>query len=1267
VQVEAGMVTGGTSALGAYLPRFATEWSTDGRDDRWRVLDVSLCFVDISGFTNLSERLARRGRVGAEELTEVLDFVFSDMLGIAYEKGGVLLKFGGDALLLAFDAEDHARLATEAAVAMRAALRAARTVPTTVGRLNLRMSIGVHTGPCHFFRVGASHRELVICGEGATTVTHMEHTADANEIVVSDATAACLPRSAIGARKGDGNLLRTRGVVPGGPGPVERATIAESELLELLPVALRPYLGSRIESEHRVATVAFIRFEPIDEVFAAGGPTAVADALQHLMRVVQTAVDEEGVTFLATDVDENAGKVILVTGIPRAGDDDDGRMLRALRRIADGAGALRLRIGVNRGHVFAGAIGTAFRRTFTVMGDTVNLAARLMAACPPGSIYATAGVLEGSGTRFATEAVAPFHVKGKAEPVQAYAVGEMLGSREARASSLSALPYEGRQHELATITALVAAARDGKGAVVVVEAERGAGKTRLIDEVCRAAPDAGTLRLQGEPYATATPYLPMRAPLRAVFGIDEGDRAEDAGAHVVAVLERHAPHLLADAPLLAPVLDVALAETASTEALAPEFRRDRLAALVVELLDVLRPGLLFLVLDDAHWFDDATAHLAERLAVACAVRAWVLVAGRRPALGGFEPPVADATITLAPLDDAAAARLIDAATDAAPLRPQERQQLLDRAAGNPLFIEELVTVARARGFDALPESLDVLASVEIDALPPIARRVVRDASVLGRSFPWQLLLDVLGDDDDDLDDVTHQRVAHFLVPDGAGQVRFRHALLQEAAYESLPFRKRVELHRRAGEVIERAGGKDDDAVAPVLSLHFSRARDWPRAWTYARAAAAHAQHAYAPAEVAAQLDIALAAARALGDVPANEVASVLEELGLALTSLGTYEKADDAFRRAAIALKDDPVGRARMLGRRSFVQGEHQGRLSNAVRQARAGLALLDVVRVPDAARVRVQLLAREAEMRFRQGRLAEAARLCGQVMVDAEELDEPRALATAMSVLDACLLEMGRAEEATHMRKVLVLYEALGDRVGVAATLTNLGAVAFFEPNWDEATAAWAKAADAALQAGDVSLAAEAHVNRAEVLVNQGHLAEAEAILVPALRTLESVDNTANIAYAGTQLGRARAFLGDVDDGRGRVETAVATYDQIRSRGGAVEARARLAEVLAFAGDTAAASAFLDEARARAGELGETQLDALLVRVEITIAMIDGRLTGLGARLDEALSTARRLRADYDLLLLLELAERVGLPAGNGERAELTTKLGVVALAPLP
>jgi class 3 adenylate cyclase len=154
-------MTSGRGSLERFVPRVASEWDLDVPGARWRRIDGTLCFVDISGFTNLSEKLARRGRVGAEELTEVLDRVFGNMLRLAYARGGSLLKFGGDALLLMFEGDDHPVQGASAAVEMRAALRKATEIPTSVGVIRLKMSVGLHTGLIDLFLVGDSHRELV--------------------------------------------------------------------------------------------------------------------------------------------------------------------------------------------------------------------------------------------------------------------------------------------------------------------------------------------------------------------------------------------------------------------------------------------------------------------------------------------------------------------------------------------------------------------------------------------------------------------------------------------------------------------------------------------------------------------------------------------------------------------------------------------------------------------------------------------------------------------------------------------------------------------------------------------------------------------------------------------------------------------------------------------------------------------------------------------------------------------------------------------------
>ena len=167
-----------------------------------------MVFADISGFTALSEKLATRGRIGTEELVETLSRVFGGMLAITARRGGQLLKFGGDALLLLFTGPDHARQAASAAVEMRAALREASQIPTSVGKLKLKISIGAHSGAFHLFLVGDRYRQLVVGGPDTTVAMNSETAADAGQIVVSTEMAALLGPKSTKPRP-DGELVVT--------------------------------------------------------------------------------------------------------------------------------------------------------------------------------------------------------------------------------------------------------------------------------------------------------------------------------------------------------------------------------------------------------------------------------------------------------------------------------------------------------------------------------------------------------------------------------------------------------------------------------------------------------------------------------------------------------------------------------------------------------------------------------------------------------------------------------------------------------------------------------------------------------------------------------------------------------------------------------------------------------------------------------------------------------------------------------------------------
>ncbi|MFY9588459.1 MAG: adenylate/guanylate cyclase domain-containing protein, partial [Actinomycetota bacterium] len=295
-----------------YLPRLLLHWIGETPNTPFRELDGTIAFVDISGFTKLSERLAKRGKVGAEELTDAIGTCFTRLLAIAYGNGGSLLKFGGDALLMFFSGAGHAEKAARAAIGMRRELRDIGKMDCSGVPVRLRMSVGVHTGTFHFFLVGESHRELIITGPAASETVLMESTAEAGEIVVSPTTAAQLPPNVVGAAKGPGFLLRREptGIAPERPEPEPR--IDDREILRYVPGAVRDQLlGGTKDAEHRRVTIAFIHFDGMDELLNEEGAFRTSQHLHTLVRDVQQAVDRHEVSFLSSDIDRDGGKIIL--------------------------------------------------------------------------------------------------------------------------------------------------------------------------------------------------------------------------------------------------------------------------------------------------------------------------------------------------------------------------------------------------------------------------------------------------------------------------------------------------------------------------------------------------------------------------------------------------------------------------------------------------------------------------------------------------------------------------------------------------------------------------------------------------------------------------------------------------------------------------------------------------------------------------------------------------------------------------------------------
>lgn len=1230
------------NALARHIPPIALTWDDEAPGQEWRSIDASLVFADISGFTALTERLSARGRIGAEQIIDTLNSIFGSMLVTAAGRGGELLKFGGDALFFMFRGEGHAERACDSAVAMRTLLRHMRP-PEDVGPIRLSMSVGIHSGEVLLLLVGAPTRELLVVGPAATAVTMAEKVAEAGQIVVTEATARRLPATAT-RRQGEVVLLTRRKPVTGAEqAPLDLAPDPD-RLATVFPHDLGGYLGEGIpDPEHRTACIAFVRFAGTDRLLAEAGPDAVAAAVGDVVTGVQAALAPEGVTLLATDVDADGGKFYLASGVPRASEDDEGRMLRAMRAVTAADLPLPVQIGVNRGHVFVAEIGTDFRSAYSAMGDTTNTAARIMGKAPAGTVYAAPVVLERARTAFAATPAGPFPMKGKKAPVPVYAVGPELGFREVRTAS--DLPFLGRQAEVRAVRAAIERVRAGSGGLLTIAGPPGSGKSRLVTESL-AGCDLRVLRLRGEPYGASSAYRIFRDPMRNLLSIDPGEPG-DMGRQLLDALARVAPDLLPLAPLLADLVQVEVPATPQADAIDPQFRPDRLAAMVIGLLSALRPGPLGLVLEEAHWVDAASQQLLQRLADAVAEQPWLVIVVRREDGAGFVPHAGD-QVELGPLPDDVVRDLVIAASGATPLRPHEVDAIVERASGSPLFVAEVMRTAVASGqMEALPESIGGVLAAQIDQLHPQTRRVLRASAVLGRSFRRAVLREVLASEGVDVDRATIEDLAGFLEPDGPLRYRFRTSLVRDAAYEGLAYRIRARLHARAGEAMERLS-TNRDADAATLSLHFAQAGDYARTLQYGRQAGDVARRTYANADAAALYERAVDAARRVPGVDDAERAALLMSLGEVRELAGILEGSIEAYRRAFAATADEAT-RIETLVRRARVQERAGAPRAALLSVARARRIVAQSARV-DVQRFVPQLDTLLALIRLGQEQHRQARMWAVQAVRGARATGDAEALVQALMAIDYADAQLGRTVDGACTREALQLCIEHGFRPRESVARANLGGYAFLAGRWAEAVQWYTSSREAALAAGNAFGAAETDLALAEILIHQGRAGEADPVLRDAVRVLGASGMDFERSYGEMLLAKASLALGDPDRA---VALATRARDRLLQMGHAVtalEASLVLAERATAEGNPAAALRVLDEAEAAAkGEIGGLQPQVSLARARALRA--HGDAAAALAQVRTGLAAARAMELPYDEALLLLMDAEIEAGPGAAEQ----------------
>jgi len=614
------------------------------------------------------------------------------------------------------------------------------------------------------------------------------------------------------------------------------------------------------------------------------GPEAMRDlisafletSLAEVHRYGGTAPQFTGDGFLAlfgaplTHEDHVRRALLAAVAICQAlGDDEAG---------SDNRLNLPVRIGIHSGPVIFGSIGDKLPMDHTVIGDTANIAARLQQAAAPGTILvseATRLLAQGFAR---VEAVGPFFLKGKAEPIAAYRLLEVshrrAGLREWTPAREAA--FVDRDDELAILRGFLRQAENGRGQMVGIVGEPGIGKSRLLAEFHRQIGQGRVFWVEGRclSYGTQIPYLLLLDLLRSNWGIGEADTPAVIADKVHSGLRAVGMEPDQDGAVLLDLLEIKNGD-GSPAPTNPETVKDKTFEILCRLcIRASRARPLVLVLEDLHWVDKVSEEFFAVLADHLRDARILVIATYRP---GYRPLWIDKSYAgqtpLQPLSRDDSIHIVRSMVRAERLVELVTEDIVTKADGNPFFLEQLALHAgeakNLRSDLMVPNTIHEVVMARIDRLPEGTKQLLQIASVIGREFSLALLRAVwegTGSLDNLLNELSDLEFVYERVDAEEAIYVFRHALTQETAYGSLLERHRRAYHGVVGGALEQLYPGRTDEIAELLAFHFGRSDEAEKSVDYAILAAEKSQRRWANDEALTYFNGAL---RQLGSLPDN--------------------------------------------------------------------------------------------------------------------------------------------------------------------------------------------------------------------------------------------------------------------------------------------------------------------------------------------------------------------------------------------------------------
>ena len=852
--------------------------------------EAAVLFVDISGFTALTERLAQKGSIGVEELTTHLNAYFGQLIELIIAHQGDIINFAGDAMLAIWPAES---LSLD--IATYCAAQCALAILNDLGEYQapnaqLRLHIGIGAGNLKEFYIGGTNGrwEYLVAGEPIAQMALAEMAAGIGE--------ACLSLTAWELIKDQfvGQLLASNVVRLEGFNLLK--SVADRRLINLVesaPLTIYDEMQERLEryvslgvlqrlkvgqtdwlGDLRRVSVMFLNLPGMD--YDAEGAldyiSTTLNAIQNILQVYEGTLNK----FL---VDDKGSTLVIGFGLPPfAHEDDSVRCVMAGMALLENLRSLGLqpKIGIATGTCYSGVIGSEQRREYTIIGAVVNLAARLMQAAKDG-ILCDEGTFEFAKERIEFESLTPIKVKGIEEVVQVFCpLGDVRKDLPWWMTGKTEKSIVGREKERLLLRHKLEQLKAGVSGVVMICGEAGIGKSCLIENLLLQAQELGVGSLvgAGDAIARSKPYHAWNGVFSHLWDLSFLPDLEAKKRQVLDLLEDE-PQWLQKAALLNGVLGLDLPDTEVSAGLVGQPRAEATRDLLVQLLqDSVNRSPKLLVFEDAHWLDSSSWALI--LAVAQKVKRLLLVIGTRP-MGEPVPEEYDRLLTIEGVEQlhleampATDTRLFLSQRLGVKSLPDRVVELIEKKTeGNPFFSEELAYGLREAGVIEIhdgecriaagvgnlselnfPATVQGVIASRIDRLSPSEQLTLKVASVIGRSFGFQLLRDIhpIEEDKPQLPNYLMKLQGFDLTPMETPEpdlgYMFKHIITQEVAYGLMLYSQRRQVHEFLALWYERSY-EGLSGLYAILAHHWSKARVAEKAIFYLEKAGEQAVRAHA--------------------------------------------------------------------------------------------------------------------------------------------------------------------------------------------------------------------------------------------------------------------------------------------------------------------------------------------------------------------------------------------------------------------------------------